>query len=329
MEKNLSLLESGDNSIVIQSNELIESGFTATLGEMRLIYFAMKKIKPKEKNKKDFYLLNVGEYCNLYGISRIANGYDQMRKAINTLKKKPIVLYQWNDEFQYNEKTEKFWFDSVSYFEGEVNKSGAGLKIKFTESISDYLFDLQNNFTKINFEMISKLDTVFSFRLYSWLSMFRHFKKHTNQNGVTTTNPIDLSWIRERTGLVDKYPDYKEFKRNVLSPAMENINKLTDFSVTFKEVKVSQKVVSLIFSYIVETGVKKELVLPKRPQVLKGTHLEGEWARECISVILNYKKETKLDFCDLDEKIVKKLASFYKIIGDDSNYKKISKLINY
>lgn len=57
----------------------------------------------------------------------------------------------------------------------------------------------------------------------------------------------------------------------------------------------------------------RKLKLPSRPKVIKGSHLEGEWAKKCIELIREHEKKG----FELTEKELNLLCRFYKITGDD------------
>ncbi len=104
----------------------------------------------------------------------------------------------------------------------------------------------------MNLEHMVKLDTPFSFRLYSWLYKYKNLNRNKKHSGVISTDPITIEWMKERTGLTGKYPVYKDFKKRVLDPAVDIINANTNLSVTYEGIKSGRKIESVVFTYLVE-----------------------------------------------------------------------------
>ena len=116
----------------------------------------------------------------------------------------------------------RFWFSSI----------------RFSPDVVPYLYGLKREFTKIDFLQISKLDTPFSFRLYSWLIKYRNLRRHA----LVETDALDISWMKERTSLSGKYNEYRFFLREVLGPTVELINACTDISVNWEPLKAGRTV---------------------------------------------------------------------------------------
>ncbi|HGY7688154.1 TPA: replication initiation protein, partial [Escherichia coli] len=168
---------------------------------------------------------------------------------------------------------------------------------RFSDSVSQYLYELKSEFTQMNLEHMVKLDTPFSFRLYSWLYKYKNLNRNKKHSGVISTDPITIEWMKERTGLTGKYPVYKDFKKRVLDPAVDIINANTNLSVTYEGIKSGRKIESVVFTYLVEneTHDGKKIAtkplrprLPSRPRVIKGSSAEVAWAKKCIDVMKNY-----------------------------------------
>ncbi|MCK8252203.1 replication initiation protein, partial [Erwinia amylovora] len=69
---------------------------------------------------------------------------------------------------------------------------------------------------------------------------------------------------------------------------------------------------------------------PRRPRAAAGSELEGAWARRCIAIMEQY-RDCLITY-DRTEKVpltdVRKLAGWYKIIGDKIACKRVMSEVN-
>jgi plasmid replication initiation protein len=321
------------NPVVYQGNSLIEGSFNITLDEMRFLHLALTKIDSTKSQPEGYYTLYPKEFEKHFGVNP-KNTHRQLKDAASSLAKKPVFTFEWSDKKNRIDKVERFWFSSIRYAAEGVSD----VTIRFSEDVVEYLYELKREFTRINFEVIAKLDTPFSFRLYSWLMSYKELDRCKKANDVIVTDAIEIDWMKERAGLVGKtYQEFKFFRRDLLEPAIELINAKTDISIHWEPLKKGRSIYAIVFSYVVEKNAKPGAFakplrprLPRRPQVVAGSDAEGRWAMKCIELMSNFKKE--LQFYDEAEKIsvadLKKWAAWYSITGDKESQKMIQKEIS-
>jgi plasmid replication initiation protein len=310
---------------VTQDNKLLEGAYSATLDEMRLLYLALVQIDSKKVQPDGLYTLYPADFEKMFGVHP-SHTHQQLKKAADSLGSKPIITYEWDEKKKRLDKVKRFWFSSIRY---DASDNTADVTIRFSPDVVPYLYDLKKEFTQVDFEHVSRLDTPFAFRLYSWLVKFRNLARNSRQNGIIETDPFEIDWMKERTGLVGKYEEYRFFKRDVLVPAIERINANTDISVSWQPVKVGRSVTAIKFFYVIESGQRAAKPLrprlPRRPHAVAGSDLEGKWARRCISLMKEYRQ--KLEAFDSSEKItladLRKWLDWYTIIGDAANIKQL------
>ncbi|EIQ9245739.1 replication initiation protein, partial [Escherichia coli] len=280
-------------SLLTQGNQLLEGAYDITLIEMRLLYLALTKIDSRKPQPASEYTLFAKEYRDAFSLDS-KNCYEQLKSAASSLGSKPIVTYEWNETKKRIDAVKRFWFSSIRY---GVGNSESDITLRFSDSVSQYLYELKSEFTQMNLEHMVKLDTPFSFRLYSWLYKYKNLSRNKKESGVISTDPITIEWMKERTGLTGKYPVYKDFKKRVLDPAVDIINANTNLSVTYEGIKSGKRIESVVFTYLVEnetTHGKKMAVkplrprMPSRPRVVKGSLAEATWARNCLNVMRGY-----------------------------------------
>ncbi|MGR5996212.1 replication initiation protein [Bacillus cereus] len=82
-----------------------------------------------------------------------------------------------------------------------------------------------------------KLKSTYSIRIYELLKQYERVKKRT----------ITLQTLRYYVDAIHIYPNYANFKQRILTPVQIELNKNTDISFEFKEIKKGRKVDKIKF----------------------------------------------------------------------------------
>ena len=292
---------------VVQSNELVEAAYALTVDEMRLILLASSKIDSR-KAKVGKITIFAHEFAEKFGLPK-KHIYDNLKKSVSQIMRKPIVF------FENSERIERAWFIENRY---QVNSGdGTYVTIQFSPLIEPYLFELKDKFTSINFEYASKLNSPFSFRLYQWLIKVKNLKNNRNKSDVISV-VLDISWMKERSGNANSYPQWRDYKDRVIAPAIEQINSKTDISVIWEPVKKGRAIHAIKFSYVVEATAFAKPIRPRlyrRPKVVKGSNEEGSWMRKNLFLLLSYQEELKIydSSAKLDIKDLERIAEYSSI----------------
>jgi plasmid replication initiation protein len=298
---------------IVQSNDLIASSYRLNIDEMRLINLALTKI---DSRKPNIGIIEIypNEFSKMYGLNK-NHIWRNMKNALLSIMTKPVKL-RLKDENGKSMEQVISWLGSTKYYLDQ--NDGSKIEIKFTEDITPYLFELQGNFTKINFEYASRLTTPFSFRLYQWL-----VREHRIKTGHSYELTMCLDEIKKSALLDKSYPRWVDFKRFVIDPAIDAINQKTNLSVTYTANKQGKKIHSITFIYIDELATDVALTfqkpirprLQRRPKVTKGSHEEGEWQRANLKLLSQYQINLKEwdNTARLTIPDLKKLISYSKI----------------
>lgn len=126
------------------------------------------------------------------------------------------------------------WFSRVGFYE-----SGTEGVAKF----DDYSFAFMQEYIKDggNCDRLMDMTSKYGIRLYDCL------KNHVGKRDFV----FPLAQLRVDMGVgCDKYPEYRDFKRNVMAPAIFEVNNHTDFLVSFKEKRTNRYVSHLLFTVL-------------------------------------------------------------------------------
>lgn len=324
-----------DDLTVVHHNDLIASSYRLDLDEMRLINLALTKVDSRKPNIGVIEIFP-DEFADMFGLSK-KNIWRNMKKALLSIMMKPVKI-RFLDENGKLKESVIAWLGKTTYFIDQSD--GAKIELEFTPQITPYLFELQGNFTKVNFEYASRLTTPFSFRLYQWLT-----REYLIKRGEYYSLTMDIEDIKKQAGLVGAYDRWMNFKDRVIQPAIDSINQKTNLSVSYSVTKQGGKAHSLIFTYIDEVAkVTKALKngeavelsnqkpvrprLNRRPKVKKGSHAEGEWQRANLKLLAQYQADLKnwdstarLTIPDL-----KKLIEYSRLFAQDIHNTAIKEL---
>ncbi len=98
-------------------------------------------------------------------------------------------------------------------------------------------------YTKLNLRLQNRFTSRYA--LILWEVCFDYFDIARNEG---ETSFIPLETFRELMGLEkEEYPLFKEFNRNVIKPAIKEINELTNFCVEIEEKRIGRKIGELKF----------------------------------------------------------------------------------
>lgn len=285
---------------VVHSNDLIAASYRLDVDEMRLLNLALTKVDSRKPNIGAIEIYP-DEFAEMFGLSK-KNVWRNMKNSVVGLMKKPIKLQFRDDNGKAKERVLS-WLDEAVYYVNQEDSSK--IEIEFSRKIEPYLFELQGNFTKINFEYASRLSTPFSLRLYQWL-----IREHRIKQGQYYELTMTLDDIKSSAQLDTSYDRWDNFKSRVIEPAIDAINQKTNLSASYIVTKQGRKVHSLTFTYIdevakvtkaLENGESVELSnqkpirprLLRRPKVTKGSHAEGEWQRSNLKLLAQYQTDLK------------------------------------
>ena len=320
---------------VVHHNDLIASSYKLNIDEMRLLNLALTKIDSRKPNV-GIVEIYPDEFAEMFNLDK-KNIWRNMKNSLLSIMQKPVKLRLKDKNGKLKEKVIA-WLGATTYFVDQAD--GAKVELEFTPQITPYLFELQGNFTKINFEYASRLNTPFSFRLYQWL-----IREHRIKKGQYYELKMTINDIKNSAQLNNLYPVWMDFKKKIIQPSVDAINQKTNLSLNYNITKKGNKVHSLTFIYIdevakmakaLENGKEVELVAQKpirprllrRPKVTKGSHEEGEWQRANLKLLADY--QTNLINWDNTARLtipdLKKLVEYSRLFSVDIHKKAVKDL---
>jgi plasmid replication initiation protein len=214
---------------IVKSNKLIETSYTLGSREQFFVLFLISQISQKDTEFREYRInyKEISQLMNFDGRRRVANKEDVF-KMMNNLNTQPIRFTEGEEDVQV------VWITSLRY-----NKRTGEYTFTFGKELKPFLLQLKEHFTLYNIGNVVHLSG-HSTRMYEVLKR-HHFKKEP----VTLTVEDLKFWLK----IEKKYPEYYEFKRWVLEPSREELEKYTDIRFTYREAeKEGKKIISLEFT---------------------------------------------------------------------------------
>lgn len=217
------------NLCVYKSNDLIDASYKLNTQAQKLIIACLASVDSRGDIPKKT-TITVQEYSQIMGINS-KNAYRDLYKAADCLFEAEITIKQ-----EGNRSRLRWVQESVQSSAGE-----GSVTLEWSDKVLKYISNLKTRFTSYDFDEIAKLKSSHSIRIYEMLMRFKS----------TGERLISLDDFKCSLGIVDKYKDYKDLNKRVISPALKEINNLTNVSVKMKKITERRAVKSLKFTFTI------------------------------------------------------------------------------
>jgi len=225
--------------IVTKDNQLIQAGYQLTLSEQRVLLMCIAKLDSRTRLPDDYeFTLSVDELHKEMGVTR-ENAYRDLRNAVNNLYKRTIYIDPDEPD------SELRWVYKKAFF-----KSEGLVTIYFSPDILPFLTELKERFTTYKLKDVRHFSCSYSLRFYELMIQWKS----------KTEIKISVEQIRKILMLGSKYPRVIDLKRNVILPAIHDINTFSNMKVEFDQAKSGREVTHFIFRYT----ISGEIETPKK-----------------------------------------------------------------
>jgi plasmid replication initiation protein len=221
---------------VCKSNELIQKGrYNLSTQQQKIVLYAISKVKKGDDPRK-LYELSIEDICSVCGMN-IDNGgfyYQALKQDMRKLASPVWVQYPDKSEWLVS------WFDDV----GIVPLSGT-VYVRFHERIWEHIFDLKERYTQYHLSEVLVFNGKYAIRLFEILRS--HFTQAELDTGTEKEIVISLEHLRDQL-CITAYPEWKEFNRNVMKKAIDEINEYSEqMHVEYETIKTGRRITDVKF----------------------------------------------------------------------------------
>ncbi|MCI7185642.1 MAG: replication initiation protein [Mitsuokella jalaludinii] len=223
-----------------QINPMIDGTKQMNILEMRLFWLALDDVRTQ--------LATRGGSCQ--------DGFDALRilpgqvkrifangSYLERLASACDLLRSWSIDWQDEDEDDVIYkvFRTIGY------QPKDGLTIKFNPSMQPFLLDLyyeRPGFEKCSLAQLFQLSSAHAVHLLAWLLQYRRTRRRE-----TLTRYIDVNDLRCLLYIeASQYPLMAEFKRRVLDAPIREINKRTQYRLSYEATKVGRKITGFTFT---------------------------------------------------------------------------------
>jgi plasmid replication initiation protein len=245
-------------AVVWQHNSLAEARYELTAREQKLLLYVIAMIEPEDEDFKR-YVVNISEFAALADLQK-DDLYRELRDLAKSLKQKPLII-----PHHFDHQTKSYLDLVTSWFEtAYIGKNGAGyFAVTLSPVLKPYLLQVKREFFRFRLYQVMQLRSGYAIRLYQWAKRweFRKSVEISVQDLRTVLGANNSTGSSESRGNLAEYAD---FKRRAIKPAIDEINKKTDLSLGFRELKRagSKAIDRLVFSIKSEPAPELEVLQP-------------------------------------------------------------------
>lgn len=222
-------------NLVVKDNRLIQSvtkrKYELSLLEQKCLGFIISLIKPPQNGNSTpqyNYTFDVRLFCKICGIDyENGNNYANVKAALQRLSDNSFWLDNGEEEVLMR------WVDGA-----KITKRSGKINIRFSDEIMPYLFNLQERFTAYELYQTLALRSIYSVSLYEF------FKSNAFKKNIT----VNIEELRTYLSIQEKYKEFRDLKKRVLTPAIEEINNYTDLNISWEPCKKGRNYVALRFT---------------------------------------------------------------------------------
>ena len=204
-----------EKEIVVKENQLVNARYKLNPIELKLVLYAIANI---EKDAVDFWRYTLK-------LADLAIDHKELKRAARSLVSKVFEIKEPDGWLMIS------WFSSIRY-----NGKTGTIELQFDPNLKPYLLQLKANFTAYNLQSVLPMRSSYSIRLYELLKQYESIGHRT----------FNLDELRDILRVPDSYT-WKDFKRQILDKAMEEINAHADIVINYQPIKTGRAFTDVSF----------------------------------------------------------------------------------
>ena len=223
------------NELVVKSNRLVEASYRLGLNEQRIILYAICRCREEEKGLfPDLPVTITAEsFAKQFPSIDKTNVYRQLKEAMDALYERSVTIQDIDPASGHARVKKTRWVSEAAYVDGAGN-----VQVIFTPEVIKYITRLETEFTSYQLEKVGHMTSAHAVRIYELLAQHREIGNRT----------LNLKWLRETLQIAaDEYKLTADFIKRVLDVAVDQINKHSDLTVSYKPVKTGRAITDFAF----------------------------------------------------------------------------------
>ena len=221
--------------LIVKSNRLIEASYRLGLNEQRIILYSICRCREEQKGLfPDLPVtITADAFAKQFPSIDKTNVYRQLKEAMDALYDRSVTIHDTDPTSGHARVKKTRWISEGAYVDGAGN-----VQVIFTPEVIKYITRLEAEFTSYQLEKVGNMTSSYAVRIYELLSQHRDIGHRT----------LNLAWLRETLGVEPgEYKLTADFKKWVIEIAVDQINKHSDLTVSYKPVKTGRAITDFAF----------------------------------------------------------------------------------
>lgn len=248
--------------MVYKHNALVDAQMDLDAYENRILVCCISQIQKDEViDGNRIFTIKASDVIGLSGLNK-GSSYTALKEACKSLQQKVVTLPYGLDgkPLKVGHVATTVIAPSVEYYE-----QTATIGLSFAPAIIPYISQLNGHYTHYALADVMRMGSGKAMHLYEIL-----IKKRQDQY-----IHLSLEQLRFALALEDKYPDYKDLKKRVIQPLVDEISQISPIRVKWDPIKQGlRKIVGVAFSYEWKDGMPRNIpplpppleVVPAKPK---------------------------------------------------------------
>jgi plasmid replication initiation protein len=235
--------------LVVKSNRLIEASYRLGMNEQRIILYAICRCREEQKGLfPDLPVtITADAFVKQFPSVDKSNVYGQLKDAMNSLYNRSVTIHDTDPATKKARVRETRWISEKAYIDGAGH-----VQILFTPEVIKYMTRLEAEFTSYQLEKVGNMTSAYAVRIYELLAQHRDIGNRT----------LNMAWLRGTLQIApDEYKLTTNFIRKVIEVAVDQINKHSDLTVSYKPVKTGRAITDFAFKIKSKDAKPKKQVL--------------------------------------------------------------------
>lgn len=202
-------------------------GNSMSLLEQKALLYIISQIKPEDTELR-YVEFTIKDFYAVCGIdARNGDNYRYFKEVITKLASRTMWLVEPDTE------TIVRWIDKAIIY-----KNNGTIKIRLDSDLQPYLLMLSKNYTKIPLRDVIRMKSKYGIMLYELLKSYAYMGMRMR---------FDIQDLKEKLDCVS-YANFTNFRKYVLEPALNDINKYSEIMVDYELVKTGRTYTDIIFT---------------------------------------------------------------------------------
>ena len=232
-------------ALIKKANDLIDAKYKLGKNEQRLILYLLSTIQRTDKDFQRYYF-NFSDLVNVLGMEKMSVYRDIWNIRESLLSNSIIFEREPGYTSGYN------WCSSF-----DINDNDKTIMLSFHPDLMPFLLELKSKFTTYNLKYVTGFNSKHAFRIYEickkQYNLDTLHKKRKYGKLLITINDLKeilmLLYKDPKTKeIINKYKRILDLKKNVINPAIKDINEHSDLLISVKYYKTRRSITDIEFT---------------------------------------------------------------------------------